>query len=113
MKIWTRSLLSIGIILVSCQWSFAGMSSTIIAQGHCGFTKANSFFYLVNTDSTASLRVTVRTTWRSGIQSGQTDRVYILPAGGQQTLGCGDSGVIPVTYYQFQVVGEERIHHRR
>lgn len=111
MTMLKRSLLFIITLAVAHSAALADMNSTIVSQGHCGFTQANSFFFLINGNPKASLRITVRTTWRSGIRSGQSDRVYELPPGGRQALGCGDSGSIPVTYYRFQIVGEQRTRH--
>ncbi|WP_406662960.1 hypothetical protein [Gallaecimonas sp. GXIMD1310] len=77
-------------------------------SGRCGFASGGSIDYVVNTDPGASYTVTVRTHWRQGINSGQYDRVYNLPAGYRKQLGCTDSGAIPVAYYNRSVVGEER-----
>lgn len=77
--------------------------------GRCGFASGGSYHYLINTDSGNRYRVTVRTFWRQGIDSGQYDRTYVSEAGGRQNLGCSDSGSIPVAYYSRQVVGEVRI----
>lgn len=74
-------------------------------EGRCGFASGGSYHYLINTDGGNRYRVTVRTHWRQGIDSGQYDRTYVSEAGGRQNLGCSDSGSIPVAYYSRQVVG--------
>lgn len=78
-------------------------------EGRCGFASGGSLHYLINTDGGNRYRVTVRTYWRQGIDSGQYDRTYVSEAGGRQNLGCSDSGSIPVASYSRQVVGEVRI----
>jgi hypothetical protein len=83
--------------------------NVISKQGSCGFASGGTKDYLVNTDTGNRYRVTVRTYWTQGINSGQYDNVYISEAGGKQLLGCTDSGAIPVAYYNRQVVGEVRI----
>lgn len=89
--------------------SFLRFSNVIRHQGRCGFANGGSIQDLVNTDRHNRYRVTVRTYWRQGIESGQYDRIYISEAGGSQRLGCTSSGSIPVAYYTRQVVGETRI----
>ena len=84
-------------------------ANVIRSEGRCGFASGGSYSYLINTDTRNRYRVTVRTFWRSGINSGQSDQVVINEAGGRMSLGCSDSGYIPVTYYTRQVVGESRI----
>lgn len=84
-------------------------SNVISSRGRCGFAGGGSVQHLVNTDRHNRYRVTVRTHWRQGIESGQYDRIHISEAGGSQVLGCTDSGAIPVAYYSRQVVGESRI----
>ena len=83
--------------------------NVIRSEGRCGFASGGTYNYLVNTDTRNRYRVTIRTFWQSGINSGQSDRVEIIEAGGRIGLGCTDSGYIPVTYYTRQVVGESRI----
>lgn len=83
--------------------------NVIRSEGSCGFASGGTYNYLVNTDTRNRYRVTIRTFWQSGINSGQSDRVEIIEAGGRIGLGCTDSGYIPVTYYNRQVVGESRI----
>ena len=82
--------------------------NVIRQSGRCGFAQGGTVDYLINTDTNNRYRVTIRTYWRSGINSGQSDRVVITQAGGRLTLGCTDSGYIPVTYYSRQVVGESK-----
>ncbi|CAL2056214.1 hypothetical protein [Tenacibaculum sp. 190524A05c] len=76
--------------------------------GRCGFASSGTIQYLVNTDRNNRYRVTVRTYWRQGINSGKYDRVYITQAGGRTQLGCTQSGMIPVASYSRQVVGEQK-----
>lgn len=83
--------------------------NVIRSEGRCGFASGGSYHYLINTDTTNRYRVTVRTFWRQGIDSGQYDTTYVSEAGGRQMLGCSDSGSIPVASYTRQVVGEVRI----
>lgn len=78
-------------------------------EGRCGFASGGSYHYLINTDGGSRYRVTVRTAWRQGIDSGTYDTTYISEAGGRQNIGCSDSGSIPVAYYTRTVVGEVRI----
>lgn len=78
-------------------------------HGNCGFANSGYRNYLINTDPHSRYRVTIRTYWRSGINQGQYDRVYIMNAGSRKYLGCTNSGNIPVAYYRRLVVGEERI----
>lgn len=77
--------------------------------GSCGFASGGTYQTLLNTNSSARYRVTVRTTWSQGVSSGQFDTVYISEAGGSQSLGCTDSGSIPVAYYSRQIVGEIQV----
>lgn len=83
--------------------------NVIIHEGRCGFASGGSIQYLVNTDSGNRYRVTIRTHWRQGIDSGQYDSTYVTEAGGRTMLGCTDSGAIPVAYYTRSIVGEVRI----
>ncbi|MCI5150513.1 MAG: hypothetical protein D3916_14205 [Candidatus Electrothrix sp. MAN1_4] len=83
--------------------------NVIRKNGRCGFASGGSKDYLVNTDRGARYRVTVRTRWRQGINSGQNDRVHVIAAGSRKYLGCTDSGSIPVAYYSRSVVGEEKL----
>lgn len=78
-------------------------------SGRCGFASGGSIQYLINTDSKNRYRVTIRTYWRSGIHSGQSDRPFIIEAGSRIFLGCTDSGYIPITYYRREVVGEVKL----
>ncbi|MCG6138489.1 MAG: hypothetical protein MET45_28360 [Nostoc sp. LLA-1] len=74
----------------------------------CGFAGSGSYQYLVNTDTGNSYKVTVRTQWQQGSESGYFDKVYTSPAGTKIRLGCTVSGNItgPKSYYTRQVVGE-------
>jgi len=82
----------------------------VIRSGEtCGFARSGRIQYLVNTDRKASYKVTVRTYWRSGINSGQYDRVHKVSAGSRKNLGCTVSGSIPTTSSSRSVVGEERV----
>jgi len=83
--------------------------NVIRIEGRCGFANGGWYHYLINTDGGNRYRVTVRTYWRQGIDSGQYDLTYVSEAGGRQDLGCSESGSIPVAYYTRQVVGEVRI----
>jgi outer membrane protein assembly factor BamB len=78
-------------------------------EGQCGFASGGQYHMLLNTDSTARYRVTVRTAWQQGISSGSSDSIQIIEAGSKVRLGCSDSGSIPVAYYTRTVVGEVRI----
>jgi hypothetical protein len=78
-------------------------------QGQCGFASGGSYYYFINTDSGNRYRVTVRTYWRQGIDSGQYDETYVSEAGGRQNLGCSRSESIPVAYYNREIVGEVHI----
>jgi hypothetical protein len=75
----------------------------------CGFAGGGRKDYLINTDPTRRYRVTVRTYWSQGINSGQSDNIHIMDAGSEKYLGCTDSGAIPVAYYNRQVVGESSV----
>lgn len=83
--------------------------NVIRKSGRCGFTNSGTYDYLVNTDRNYRYRVTVETRWRSGGDSGRSERVYIMVAGSRKNLGCTDSGYIPVTFYTRTVVGEEKL----
>ncbi len=73
----------------------------------CGFANSGRRVFVVNARNDRRTRVTVRVTWRNGINRGQFERVYILPAGSQRLLGCTRSGRIPVTDFSFRIVGCE------
>jgi hypothetical protein len=81
--------------------------NVITWDGTCGFANGGTIQYLLNTDTGRGYRVTVRTFWSQGVNSGQYDNVYMTTPGGRTLLGCTDSGYIPVTSYIRQVVGEE------
>lgn len=98
-----------GISKLSEEDKLLAFANVIKSEGRCGFASGGSINYLINTDTRNRYRVTVRTFWRSGINSGQSDQVVINEAGGRVSLGCTDSGYIPVTYYTRQVVGESRM----
>ncbi|SEC93469.1 hypothetical protein SAMN04489761_4012 [Tenacibaculum sp. MAR_2009_124] len=86
-----------------------GFHNIITNSGRCGFANGGMNQYLLNTDSTNRYRVTIKTNWRSGIQSGSHYRTHIIEAGSKLFLGCTDSGYIPVSYYNRFVVGEVKI----
>ncbi len=86
-----------------------GFNTIIRSSGRCGFAGGGTNQYLLNTDSKNRYRVTVKTNWRSGIQSGSHYRTHIIEAGSKLFLGCTDSGYIPVTYYSRFVVGEVKV----
>jgi len=83
--------------------------NVIRSGSRCGFANGGAIHLLVNSDQRNRYRVTVRTYWRQGIDSGQFDNTHISEAGGSRSLGCSDSGSIPVAYYSREVVGEVRI----
>jgi len=109
----TLSMMVLPWLLLQSTMASAGTNTMIVAQGYCGVAKSSPLYFLINNNPQHSVRVTVRTFWKSGIDSGQNDRVHVLPPGGRMSLGCGDSGNIPTSFYQFQVVGEEELHHHR
>jgi hypothetical protein len=84
-------------------------SNVIRGEGSCGFAASGRKDYLLNTNTGQRYRVTVRTYWSQGIESGQYDRVHISEAGGKKHLGCTKSGSIPVASYRRVVVGESPI----
>lgn len=83
--------------------------NVIRKEGRCGFAMAGSIDYLINTDSSHRYRVTIRTYWHQGIESGQFDNTVISEAGSRLNLGCTDSGYIPVATYSRVVVGEVQL----
>ncbi|MBX3120530.1 MAG: hypothetical protein KF784_15835 [Fimbriimonadaceae bacterium] len=74
-------------------------------KGSCGFAKSGSYVYVVNDRTDEKVQVTIRKSWREGGKSGQEDIVRNLAAGMEQELGCTKSEHIPVTSYQYAVVG--------
>ena len=80
--------------------------NVIRSQGRCGFANGCTSQYLLNTDGSRRYRVTIETRWRSGSDSGTSQRVVINEAGGRVSLGCTCTSHIPVTYYTREVVGE-------
>ncbi|CAM1373617.1 hypothetical protein [Tenacibaculum xiamenense] len=86
-----------------------GFNNIITSSRRCGFANGGTNQYLLNTDSKNRYRVTIKTNWRSGIQSGSHYRTHIIEAGSKLFLGCTDSGYIPITYYSRFVVGEVKI----
>ncbi len=72
----------------------------------CGFASSGANQYLINTDTGNRYRVTVRTYWRKGMESHQTDNIYIMEAGGRKYMGCAMSGYETITY---EIVGEVQI----
>ncbi len=98
-----------GISNLSKEEKLLAFSNVIRKSGHCGFGQFGTIDYLINTDTRNRYRVTIRTFWRTGINSGQFDKFEISEAGGRMSLGCTYSGHIPVTDYTRQVVGETKI----
>ncbi len=72
----------------------------------CGFAGSGRIDNILNTDPKHRYRVTVRTTWRNYLHSGQYDEVVKMEAGERKILGCTCTGMIPTTNYSRQIVGE-------
>jgi len=86
----------------------AAFKNVIKAEGRCADTGSNQ--YLVNTDTQARYRVTVRTTSKFGLRGPvASDEVYISEAGEKQLIGCTRCGNWPYVNCTRQVVGESRI----
>jgi hypothetical protein len=85
----------------------ASLNATIRYGKSCGFASSGREAFVTNKLKNRSVRVTVRTHWRAGIDDGHRDKVHVLPAGGEECLGCTVSGGIPSTSYSFEVVGCE------
>lgn len=81
-------------------------NNIIRGRGTCGFTNTSQVDYLINTDVKNRYRVTVKTRWTRGADRGESQRVFVMEAGGTTRLGCQDSGVIPVAYYTRSIEGE-------
>ena len=80
----------------------------VIEKGEaCGQADAGSICYLVNKDASKSYKVTVRKKWTQGNQSGSSDEIIDIPAGGRKSLGCNRSSSIPIATWKFTFVGEE------
>lgn len=81
--------------------------NVIRAEGECGVGLVG---YLINSDTTARYRVTVRDHWADDYQSGQTDQIYISGPGSRQELGCSVTGPGPNSMvHTREVVGEAKL----
>jgi len=73
-------------------------------DGRCGFAGGRKAF-VVNPFINNSLDVTVRTKWRDGTQSGQSDDVVFVPAGGRRYVGCTRGNGVGAPHYEYSVRG--------
>ena len=85
----------------------ARFEAYVRGEGRCGFAGSGRQAYVVNRLSDRRVRVTVRTSWKRGIDSGQSQRSYVLAAGGERSLGCTMSNNVGATRYTFEVIGCE------
>jgi hypothetical protein len=72
-------------------------------SGQCGLGQES---HLINTDRSHRYTVTVMVHWTQSGKSGQQQKIYTSEAGGDQVIGCSQSGTIPNAYYTYGVVGE-------
>ncbi|MDD1796418.1 hypothetical protein LRP50_25205 [Enterovibrio sp. ZSDZ42] len=73
----------------------------------CGFSNSGKNVFVVNKRSDASIKVTVHTNWKKGIDKGEYDRVHNLAAGLKKRIGCTVGNGVSGAIYSFKVVGCE------
>ena len=88
-------------------FAIVSLTAFIAHNGNCGFASSGSKAYVVNRCRDRAVHATVRVRWSQGINSGSYQRIKTIPAGGRVYLGCTRSGSIPVTDYNYSVVGAQ------
>jgi hypothetical protein len=102
------------LIIVSSLFSFEKIDppntfafvNVIKQEGQCNM--GGKFDYLTNSDKNNKYDVTIRTSWRQGINKGESDSIEKMNAGEKRSLGCTNDGQVPTTYYTRKVVGETK-----
>lgn len=76
-------------------------------SGKCGSDGKEEF--VVNRNRTKGYMVTYEEAYRVGGQSGVTQQVTSVEAGGRTSVGCSNSGTIPLTIWTRKIVGEQEL----
>ena len=73
----------------------------------CGVSNSGVLVYAVNDHTDRRVRITVREHWQGGGQSGHTDLVHELHAGGEKQVGCTLGSAPPYYRSSFEIIGCE------
>ncbi|PQJ19924.1 hypothetical protein [Tenacibaculum sp. SG-28] len=83
--------------------------NALVHTGEVGFAKGGTKQYIVNTDTFHSYRVTMKVQWRCGRDSGSYFVTQTVSNGEIKFVGCTDSGILPTTYYNREIIKEKVI----
>ncbi len=87
----------------------AVIRNTLLHTGEAGFAKGGIKQYIVNTDTLYSYRVTMKVQWHCGLDSGSYFVTQTVSNEEIKFVGCTDSGILPTTYYNREIIKEKVI----